>query len=438
MALLTGDLIRLVETPKERAGKALASLGGIEGVAKALDVDLSNGLDGTNAAGLTAREQKYGKNYIEPEKPNTFFQLMWHAFQDLTIIILTISGLISVVLGLTVEKPKEGETNTSWIEGASIMLAVLIVTMVTAVNDYQKEKQFRALNAVKEDEKIKVIRNGKPTEVSKFSLVVGDIVRVDLGDIIPADGIVFDESDLKIDESAMTGESVLLTKNRTDAPFLLSGTKVMEGVSKMLVVCVGESSQAGIISKLIMGKNQDSKPASSSPTSESAPTETTPLLGEIKKPDSDQHDDDLVVSPLQGKLDQLTVLIGKLGLGTAFLVFLALVVRFSITTFYVDKNAWSSDYLSDYLGFFIIGITVLVVAIPEGLPLAVTIALAFSVKKMLKDNNLVRHLDACETMGSATTICSDKTGTLTTNRMTVVECYVGQKEFSSSADLNAA
>ncbi|OQS02761.1 P-type ATPase (P-ATPase) Superfamily, partial [Thraustotheca clavata] len=440
MKLLVGDLIRLVETPKERAAETLAALGGVEGVAAALDVSLESGLDGSNAADLTLREQTYGKNYIEPEKPSTIFELMWEAFKDLTIIVLSVAGIISLILGLaiphgstttnkngTVTKSDDGEPNTAWIEGVSILFAVMIVTLVTAVNDYQKEKQFRALNAVKEDEKIKVIRNGVPAEVSKFNLLVGDIVRVDLGDILPADGLVFDESDLKIDESAMTGESFLLSKNRTEAPFLLSGTKVMEGIGKMLVVCVGESSQAGIISKLIMGKG--SKPAHTpeEPTSDEYVAVVTPnhdeaMLEESRKSAATESDDP--VSPLQGKLDSLTLLIGKLGLAASIIVFLGLVLRFSIETFAIDKSDWDNGYFKNYLDFFIIGITVLVVAIPEGLPLAVTIALAFSVKKMLKDNNLVRHLDACETMGSATTICSDKTGTLTTNRMTVVECYV--------------
>ncbi|KDO31182.1 calcium-translocating P-type ATPase [Saprolegnia parasitica CBS 223.65] len=458
MKLLTGDLIRLVETPKERAADALAHLGGVEGVAASLGVSLDIGLDNDNTADLAQREATYGKNYIEPEKPSTIFELMWQAFQDLTIIILSVAGVFSLILGIVAPhdsgpknpvngtKVESDEPNMAWIEGVSILFAVFIVVLVTALNDYQKEKQFRALNAVKEDEKIKVIRNGVPAEVSKFNLVVGDVVRVDVGDILPADGLVFDENELNIDESAMTGESILLRKNRKNAPFLLSGTKVMEGVGKMLVVCVGESSQAGIISKLIMGKGH--KPAYTPDAIEdnyvsvATPNNQAPELDletSRRSTSKDDREDEEAVSPLQGKLDRLTVLIGKLGLAAAIIVFVGLVMRFSIVTFTGDKaKEWSSDFLSDYLGFFIIGITVLVVAIPEGLPLAVTIALAFSVKKMLLDHNLVRHLDACETMGSATTICSDKTGTLTTNRMTVVESYVGNTEFSSSADLRAA
>ncbi|KUF90994.1 Pectinesterase [Phytophthora nicotianae] len=246
--LVTGDLIRLVETPHEKQQDVLASMGGLEGIAAALNVDVRQGLDSNNASDLAKREESFGKNYVPPPKPKSFLELMWDAYQDITIIVLTISGFISIILSSTVGDHPE----TGWVEGACIILAVVVVTIVTAMNDYQKEAQFRALNAVKEDEKIKVIRNGQPAEVSKWSLVVGDIVRVDLGDIIPADGIVFDEKEIKMDESAMTGESDLLPKN-AENPFLLSGTKVMEGVGKMLVVCVGEHSQAGIIKSLING-----------------------------------------------------------------------------------------------------------------------------------------------------------------------------------------
>ncbi|KAG7398750.1 hypothetical protein PHYBOEH_010493 [Phytophthora boehmeriae] len=183
--LVTGDLIRLVETPHEKQHEVLSGLGGLEGVAAALNVDLKQGLDGNNSADLQSREDSFGKNYVPPPRSKSFLELMWAAFHDITIVILTISGFVSIVLASTVGDHKD----TGWLEGACIILAVVVVTLVTATNDYQKEAQFRALNAVKEDEKIKVIRNGQPAEVSKWSLLVGDIVRVDLGDIIPADGM---------------------------------------------------------------------------------------------------------------------------------------------------------------------------------------------------------------------------------------------------------
>ncbi|RLN98093.1 hypothetical protein BBJ28_00020692 [Nothophytophthora sp. Chile5] len=443
--LVTGDLIRLVETPHEKRDEVLAGVGWLEGVAAALSVDLRQGLDAQDAADLQRREDFFGKNYVPPPESKSFLELMWDAFQDITMIILTISGVFSIILSSTVGDHK----STGWVEGACILLAVFVVTIVTAVNDYQKESQFRALNAVKEDEKIKVIRNGVPAEVSKWNLLVGDIVRVDLGDIIPADGMVFDEKELKMDESAMTGESDLLTKSREN-PFLLSGTKVMEGLGKMLVICVGEHSQAGIIRSLINGKHPGAGAADGSDKKDAAANKKTAagsddeVYVEIETPkDSGEAEAEGnnaggeeadSQSPLEGKLYNLTILIGKLGTIVALLVFVIMSIRFSIDTFGVDHKGWDNGFISDYLGFFIIAITVLVVAIPEGLPLAVTIALAYSVKKMLVDNNLVRHLDACETMGSATTICSDKTGTLTTNRMTVMQMWIGDKEFSSATE----
>ncbi|CAK4679236.1 hypothetical protein LEN26_013826 [Aphanomyces euteiches] len=403
--------------------------GGIEGVAAGLGTSLDRGLDSSKADDLKSREATFGRNYIQPPRPATILELMWEAFHDTTIIVLTLSGLVSLILGLTME----GES-AEWIEGTSILFAVLLVITVSAVNDYQKEKQFAALNAVKDDERIKVIRNGEPCEVSKYDILVGDVVRVDLGDILPADGLVFDESDLKIDESAMTGETDLLKKSRVEAPIMYSGTRVMEGVAKMLVVCVGVNSQSGIISALVQGKGaEEEKKAKKKPKKESAvgPVDDVP----VAKKEQDEVYEEAAESPLQGKLNKLTVHIAKFGTSTAVIVFLAMTIRFSVETFGNGKTEWKKEYATEYLHFFITAVTVLVVAIPEGLPLAVTISLAFSVKKMLLDNNLVRHLDACETMGSATTICSDKTGTLTTNRMTVMQCWLGGKEYSAAAQL---
>ncbi|KDO17514.1 hypothetical protein SPRG_17017, partial [Saprolegnia parasitica CBS 223.65] len=157
-ATTTQDLVKLIETPKEHFGEHLATLGGIEGIAATLKSSLVAGLDSNNAQDLQAREDVFGRNYIEPEKPATILELMWEAFHDSTIIVLTISGTVSTILGFTV--PHEGGTGSDWVEGASILGAVLLVITVSAVNDYQKEKQFAALNAIKEDEKIKVIRNG--------------------------------------------------------------------------------------------------------------------------------------------------------------------------------------------------------------------------------------------------------------------------------------
>ncbi|OQR89406.1 P-type ATPase (P-ATPase) Superfamily, partial [Thraustotheca clavata] len=441
--LLPGDLIRLIETPKDEVLHTMEQLGGIEGLARSLNVSLDYGLDERNDVDFKHREDTFGRNYVPPPPPTTFLQLVWEAYKDLTLMVLTGGGVLSLIFGFTVGPPdntprrlSSGDPATAWIEGFAILLAVAIVTMVTAVNNYQKDKQFRALSAIKEDEKIKVIRNGLPCEVNKFDILVGDIVRIDVGDILPADGIAFEAYDLKLDESAMTGESILVEKqSNSDTPFLLSGTKVMQGMGKMLVLAVGASSQSGVISSLILGRNQrtvtqisddDAYIAIATPKGHGEiDLEKAPVAVALRNDDGEE-------SPLQGKLNQLTILLGKIGILMAVLVFLALVVRYSIDRFAIHDDEWrGTAEVKQYLSFFIVGVTVLVVAIPEGLPLAVTISLSFSVKKMLLDKNLVRHLSACETMGSATTICSDKTGTLTTNIMTVMACCIGSKSFTT-------
>ncbi|CCI45418.1 unnamed protein product [Albugo candida] len=428
-ALTIADLVQLIETPRDRIEDSLVALGGVEGIAKALEVDVRTGLKSDDQNDLTKREETFGKNYILPPSSKGILHLMWDAFQDITIVVLTISGAISIALSETVGDHKE----TDWIEGTCILLAVFLVILVTAINDYKKEQQFRALNAVKEDEKIKVWRDGKPQEVSKWKLVVGDIVRINLGDIVPADGILLEGREIRIDESTMTGESDLVCKDREN-PILLSGTKLMEGFGKMLVLCVGEHSQAGMIKKLISGTATNVKDdAHQSAENEIRRIEMKSparrVIGEGYEKRHDTH------SPLEAKLYRLTILIGKAGTCIALLVFIIMSIRLSIEKFIIDHEQWDSSYISDYLRFFITAITVLVVAIPEGLPLAVTISLAYSVRKMLADNNLVRHLNACETMGSATTICSDKTGTLTTNRMTVMKVWIEDRDFTSSQTL---
>ncbi|KDO22335.1 calcium-translocating P-type ATPase [Saprolegnia parasitica CBS 223.65] len=451
--LLPGDLIRLIETPKEKVPSTLAHVGGSAGLAKSLDSSLEFGLDATNAKDLALRADTFGANFVPPPPPTTFLQLVWAAYKNLTLLVLTGAGVLSLILGFTVGGPdptprrlSSGDPATAWIEGFAILLAVTIVTLVTAVNNYQKEQQFRALSVIKDDERIKAIRNGLPCEVGKHDLLVGDVVRIDVGDILPADGIVFEASELKVDESAMTGESVLIAKHPTGlTPFVLSGTKVMQGMGKMLVLAVGVSSQAGMISALLVGgpstpssrtmtqiSDDDAYVAIATPRDDESGA-SDKMLTVAPSPDEPEE------SPMQGKLDALTILLGKFGITMALLVFVVLIARFSIDQFAVDGRSWAGTAdVKEFLHFFIVGVTVLVVAIPEGLPLAVTISLSFSVKKMLLDNNLVRHLSACETMGSATTICSDKTGTLTTNQMTVMQCCFGDTVFASPQAVRAA
>lgn len=207
----------------------------------------------------------FGRNEIPPKPPKTFLRLMFEAIQDLTLVILIICAVISFGLSFyhgeeeTFEsstKPKEA--NVEWIEGAAIIIAVVVVVFVTAFNDWTKERQFRGLQSkIEHDQTFIVIRAGKQAPLAIREIVVGDICVVKYGDLLPADGVVVQSNDLKVDESSLTGESDLIKKHESKDPFLLSGTHIMEGSGKMLVLAVGENSQTGMIFKLLGATKED-------------------------------------------------------------------------------------------------------------------------------------------------------------------------------------
>ncbi|KAK3564632.1 hypothetical protein QTP86_024257 [Hemibagrus guttatus] len=483
--------------------------GDVQGICSRLKSSPTDGLS-LDADDLARRKEEFGKNFIPPKKPKTFLQLVWEALQDVTLIILEVAAMIS--LGLSFYNPSDAEreinsslpalwlcpgltvlsvvdcgraaagveddteAETGWIEGAAILLSVACVVLVTAFNDWSKEKQFRGLqNRIEQEQKFTVIRGGQVIQIPVVEIVVGDVSQVKYGDLLPADGILIQGNDLKIDESSLTGESDHVRKTLDKDPMLLSGTHVMEGSGRMLVTAVGLNSQTGIIFTLLgagddEGEDEKEEKERKKKKKEEKMKENDRLKKERKEKkdqkykqqdDSEKYNDKDGVSAegqllssedgrvveekkksslpkkeksvLQGKLTKLAVQIGKAGLFMSAITVIILVVLFLVDTFCIQGLPWLKEctpvYIQFFVKFFIIGVTVLVVAVPEGLPLAVTISLAYSVKKMMKDNNLVRHLDACETMGNATAICSDKTGTLTMNRMTVVQVYVGDRHY---------
>ncbi|XP_026580207.1 plasma membrane calcium-transporting ATPase 2 isoform X1 [Pseudonaja textilis] len=500
------DLRSLMELRgMEAVVKIKETYGDTEGLCRHLKTSPTEGLPGTTAD-LEKRRLIFGKNFIPPKKPKTFIQLVWEALQDVTLIILEIAAIIS--LGLSFYHPPgegneacataagggedEGEAEAGWIEGAAILLSVICVVLVTAFNDWSKEKQFRGLQSrIEQEQKFTLIRGGQVIQIPVAELVVGDIAQVKYGDLLPADGVFIQGNDLKIDESSLTGESDQVRKSIDKDPMLLSGTHVMEGSGRMLVTAVGVNSQTGIIftllgagseeeekkdkkvdsshssfhppsttdgaasaiatdnanTSLVNGKMQDGNMENSQNKAKQQDGAAAMEMQPLKSAEGGEGDDKdkrkanmpkKEKSVLQGKLTKLAVQIGKAGLVMSAITVIILVLYFTIENFVVKKKPWLPEctpvYVQYFVKFFIIGVTVLVVAVPEGLPLAVTISLAYSVKKMMKDNNLVRHLDACETMGNATAICSDKTGTLTTNRMTVVQAYVGDVHYKEIPD----
>ncbi|XP_045561333.1 plasma membrane calcium-transporting ATPase 2 isoform X7 [Salmo salar] len=459
------SVMELRELMELRGSEAVVKIqedyGDMDGLCQRLKTSPTEGLTG-DVTDLDKRKEVYGENLIPPKKPKTFLQLVWEALQDVTLIILEVAALIS--LGLSFYQPPggdsgescgtaaagaedEGEAEAGWIEGAAILLSVVCVVLVTAFNDWSKEKQFRGLqNRIEQEQKFQVVRGAQVIQLPVAGIVVGDIAQIKYGDLLPADGVLIQGNDLKIDESSLTGESDHVKKAADRDPMLLSGTHVMEGSGRMLVTAVGVNSQTGIIFTLLGSGEpgeEEKKEKKVKKQDGAAAMEMQPLKsaegGEMEEKEKKKANvSKKEKSVLQGKLTKLAVQIGKAGLVMSAITVIILVLYFAVDNFVLQKRPWLTEctpiYVQYFVKFFIIGVTVLVVAVPEGLPLAVTISLAYSVKKMMKDNNLVRHLDACETMGNATTICSDKTGTLTTNRMTAVACYVGDVHYKEIPD----
>ncbi|KAI8800516.1 hypothetical protein BJ742DRAFT_860020 [Cladochytrium replicatum] len=409
--------------------------GGVEGVAISLRTNLSEGIDIVRKGGLASKDagnkvgrkgkggdtlkdvsgknppaleavdkdqrvESFGMNVIPPPRSITIIEIVWETIKDDPIIKILIIGAVTVMALGTAICPAGG-----YVEGLAIVVAVVIVLSVTAGNDWSKDRKFKKLLLLQSDKSVKVIRGGQEDQMSSWDLIVGDVVEVVVGDEIPADGILIKSNRLVIDESPLTGESIPVKKS-ANAPFLFSGTQVSEGSGTFLVAAVGPRSSGGQIQELL---------------NEAQGEETV----------------------LQLKLKVVAVLIGKVGVAAGILTFVGLTIRWAIdfangspthgNTCATYSSAESSNMtlmrLQDLAENFVIGISIVVVAVPEGLPLAVTISLAFSMFKMIRDKCFVRHLDASETMGEATCICTDKTGTLTENRMTVVKAMVGDTIF---------
>ena len=362
--------------------KGLVSHGGLEGLARELSVSLK---DGVISSDIPLRQNIYGLNRYVEKPSKSLWMFVWDALHDLTLVILMVCAVISIGVGI----PTEGWPKGMY-DGVGILLCIFLVVLVTAISDYRQSLQFRDLDKEKKNIIIQVTRDGCRQKVSIYDLVAGDVVHLSIGDQVPADGVFVSGHSLSVDESSLSGESEAVNVTQ-ETPFLLAGTKVQGGSGKMLVASVGMRTEWGRLMVTL----------------------------------SEGGDDE---TPLQVKLNGVATIIGKIGLAFAVLTFLVLTGRFLVVKALQNRiTVWSGSDALKLLNYFAIAVTILVVAVPEGLPLAVTLSLAFAMKKLMSDKALVRHLSACETMGSVNCICTDKTGTLTTNHMVVNKIWICQK-----------
>ena len=331
---------------------------------------------------------EHGENVLTPPKRQSMWHLYLEKYRDPMIRILLIAAVVSLVLAFVKQ---------DFIETVGIIFAILLATTVGFIFERDAARKFDVLTQLGEEQPVKVLREGKTVEIPRREVVVGDVVIVETGDEVPADGKLFESTDLQVDESSLTGEPMTnkeVSSEKSEVrgeeaypkDMLLRSSMVMGGSGRYIVSAVGDETEIGHVAR-----------------------QATELTG--------------VKTPLNIQLDRLAKLISKVGFGLSISAFVAFLVHDLLT-----NSLWhTTDYLSMVevvLRYFMMAVTLIVMAVPEGLPMAVTLALALNMRRMLKSNNLVRKLQASETMGAVTVICTDKTGTLTENRMTVAELEV--------------
>jgi len=343
---------------------------------------------GLNAAEVAESRRQYGENVLTPPRHQSMWRLYLEKFEDPMVRILLIAAVVSLVLAFM---------KNDFIETIGIIAAIILATTVGFYFERDAARKFDVLTQLGEEQPVKVLREGKVIEIPRREVVVDDIVLVETGDEVPADGQLFEATDLQVDESSLTGEPITDKfvndgSTPTDAgeayakDLLLRSSMVMGGSGRYVVTAVGDATEIGHVARQAME-----------------------LTG--------------VKTPLNMQLDRLAKLISKIGGTVAMLSFLIFLVHDMLT----DELWHTDDYvgmLNVVLQYFMMAVTLIVMAVPEGLPMAVTLALALNMRRMLRSNNLVRKLQASETMGAVTVVCTDKTGTLTENRMTVVEMKI--------------
>lgn len=357
--------------------------------------------------GLTAREvaqsrSKYGENVLTPPAKAPLWLQFLDKFRDPLIIILLIAGALSIFISCY-EYFALGDGPTVFFEPVGIFVAIMLATGLSFYFEYQADKEFAILNKVNDDEPVEVIRDSNTTQIPRREVVVGDIVIVNTGEEIPADGELMESTLLNVDESTLTGEpmcakTTVASEFDSQATFpsnhVMKGTKVMEGHGIMRVLAIGDHTEQGKVFEAVQIDNS-------------------------------------VKTPLDEQLDGLGRLVAKLSYCVGAGIIIGRILMYFLSSSYVQFE-WL-PFIAYLLQTLMIAVTLVVVSVPEGLPMAVTLSLAYSMRRMLKTNNLVRKMHACETMGATTVICTDKTGTLTQNQMRVDSLQLYGLDEKSSA-----
>ena len=384
-----------------------------EELARKICSDTTNGICQND---FEERDAYYGSNQKLPVRRRNFCTIIYQALDDLMLKILIVAAIVSFIVNFIFD---EEEREMAWVDSFGILSAVIIVSIAAAWSDYKSEEKFIEQTEFSDSQNnVTVIRNAEKVIINYDEIKVGDLIEINVGMNIPCDALLIRGSGVITDESSLTGESramnkegidicfqkilmfknsnefrrnsdqLLQTNNTTPSPVLLSGTQIETGEGYFMAIVVGEKSSSGKIKSKLSIKQQ--------------------------------------TTPLKEKLEVMANDIGKFAIYGSILIICILMLRFFIQKFIYGFN-WkehTGDYIRQWFDYLIIGVALVVAVLPEGLPLAVIISLAYSLRKMIADNNLVKKMASCETMGSATNILCDKTGTLTKNQMFVTNFWV--------------
>ena len=417
------------ENNKKLLFENLEELGGTKSIMTKLKTSIEEGIDSPRF-----RKEEFGINKIFEEPPAPFIKFLKESLSELMIIILLAAAIIQIIIGLSIGN----DNKTGWLDGASVLFAVFVVVSVESFTNWQKERKFYELNNLKNAGTVfKTVRDKNIKDLKADALLVGDIIHITSGETMPADCLLLEGNGIKIDESSLTGESKLVSKElyedcienksaKMATPIILSGTDCIKGNGKAMIICVGEKSTKGKIRRMV-DNSKDEK-----------------------------------ITPLQEKLDVLAKKISTFAICAGVATFLCLTINLifiyisDFKIFYnikgdihswVHKNHKEHDNHEHHdqkmdkfhpkvylfpriLENIMITTVIITIALPEGLPMAVALTLAFSIKKLMDQNNLVRKMHSCETMGGADYILTDKTGTLTTNELNVVKIVTQKEEIS--------
>ena len=333
------------------------------------------GESGLSSSQVSEMRKNYGSNAMTPPVRESIWRQYLKNFDDPIIKILLLAAAISTVVSVV--------KGSGYLDIIGIIIAILLATAISFINEYRSSREFDVLNAHRDDMGVKVIRDGHPTSIPSRDVVAGDLILLEAGDAIPADGWVNQAFSLSIDESSFTGESEPV--NKTTREKVLKGAFVTAGKGQIIAAAVGDSAQMGLIAA---------------------------SLGI----------DHSTVTPLEEKLEKLSKVISRFGYAMAILICSSLFIKGIMNG---EVTGFNLTTANNILHYFMLAVVIVVAAVPEGLPMSVALSLSLAMRKMTRANCLVRRLIACETIGSATTICTDKTGTLTKNQMEVVESSFG-------------